>query len=210
MSDLALSGDSRRRFLGSCAKLSTLAAGAPLISAAGAAAAAELTGPTIPMWPGARDVRQIWIQRRETGESAVLRYFDGADMVMPHYARACEILRDVQAGQITNIDVDLLDLMFAMQRWLVSWGIDRPLVISSGFRTRATNAHTEGAAKSSMHLLGRAADITMPGVPPEYLGRLAAIFVRGGVGFYVDRGFVHIDTGRVRYWADGRASRRSR
>jgi uncharacterized protein YcbK (DUF882 family) len=28
---------------------------------------------------------------------------------------------------------------------------------------------------------------------------------RGGVGFYPKRGFVHVDTGDVRFWQGGRA-----
>lgn len=156
--------------------------------------------PVVELWPKPNDIRQIWIKRQETNEVGILRYFDGQQLDITQYSRACTILRDVHAGQVANIDVELLDLMFAMQRWLVSWGVDKPLIINSGFRTNLTNSRLEGAAKNSMHLQGRAADITMPGVGAEYLGRLAAIFARGGVGFYVDRGFVHIDTGSVRYW----------
>lgn len=156
--------------------------------------------PQIDLWPGPSEIRQIWITRRETNETGILRYFDGQQLDMSQYSHACTILRDVRAGQVANIDVELLDLMFAMQRWLVSWGVDKPLIINSGFRTTATNNRLEGSAKNSMHLRGKAADITMAGVPPEYLGKLAAIFAKGGVGFYVDRGFVHIDTGTIRYW----------
>ena len=54
-------------------------------------------------------------------------------------------------------------------------------------------------ARASMHLCGRAADIDMPGVPAEYLARLAAYFQGGALGLYVGR-FVHVDTGPLRYW----------
>ena len=42
----------------------------------------------------------------------------------------------------------------------------KPVVITSGYRTAAHNA-VVGGAKSSQHLLGRAADIRVPGVSVE-------------------------------------------
>jgi uncharacterized protein YcbK (DUF882 family) len=171
---------------------------APAIWLPGTAGAAN--GVAVDLWPRANDVRQIWIRRPVTGEEGVLRYHDGAQMQSLAYSRICSIMRDVRGNEVMEIDIALLDLMFVMQKWLVSWGIDRPLVINSGYRNRHTNSITEGAKKNSMHTSGRAADITMPGIPADYLGRLAAIFKKGGVGFYPGNGFVHIDTGSVRYW----------
>lgn len=163
-------------------------------------------GPAIPKWPQPRDVRQVWLTRphKKGAETVVARYFDGQQMRMDQYGAICHVMRDVQAGVTAYIDIELLDLLFAMQKWLVEWGIDRPLTIHSGYRTAQTNNRIEGAAKQSMHLQGRAADISIPGIPSDYLGRLAAIFARGGVGFYVSRGFVHIDTGTIRYWGNRR------
>jgi uncharacterized protein YcbK (DUF882 family) len=151
-------------------------------------------------WPGPNDVRQIWLARQETGEQVVSRYFDGRRLVVGQYSDACRVLRDVRAGAVAQIDLELLDLFFVMQMWLLRWGIDRPILVTSGYRTAGTNARLEGASRDSLHMLGRAADITMPGVPSQYLGQLAAIFKVGGVGFYLGRGFVHVDTGNVRYW----------
>lgn len=119
---------------------------------------------------------------------------------MNDYLSVCRILRDVNAGVVAHIDVELMDLMFAIQSWLVSWGIDIPMQINSGYRTERTNSAIEGAARASLHVQGRAADIRMSGIPSDYLGRLAAIFGVGGVGFYAQRHFTHIDTGSVRYW----------
>ena len=72
--------------------------------------------------------------------------------------------------------------------------------MSSGYRNPNTNARTEGAAKNSMHMRGRAVDIIIPDLPVSYLGKLAQHYAAGGVGFYPDRGFIHIDTGNVRSW----------
>jgi uncharacterized protein YcbK (DUF882 family) len=173
------------------------AAGQSSISGRGATPG---SGPGLALWPGPRDPRQIWLRRKETGEQAVLRYFDGQRIDERQYFAACSLLRDVRAGIVATIDFELLDLIFAVQRWFVSHGIDLPAVVHSGYRSPATNATLEGAAKNSLHMFGKAIDVSFPGVPADYIGRLAAIFGAGGVGFYADRGFVHLDTGAIRYW----------
>lgn len=191
----------RRAFL--CKGAAFVAAGSGLLVPA-QSQAYPAGSVAVDLWPKPSDVRQIWIRRKSTGEEAVVRYYDGARFDQAAYARACGILRDVKSGVVSSIDLELLDLMFVMQKWLVSWGIDRPLLINSGFRTKVTNDRTEGAVRHSMHLVGRAADVSMAGIPTDYLGRLAAIFRKGGVGFYTGTGFVHIDTGAVRYWSGSR------
>jgi uncharacterized protein YcbK (DUF882 family) len=55
-------------------------------------------------------------------------------------------------------------------------------------------------ASKSQHLLGKATDIAMPGVPLAKLHSAAMSLRGGGVGFYPEDGFVHVDTGAVRSW----------
>lgn len=157
-------------------------------------------GPAIPKWPQPGQTRQIWLRRPVTNETVVARYFENGAVRMDDYLRACYILRDVRAKIVAHIDIELMDLIFAIQSWLTAWGIDIPMEIVSGYRSPKTNGSTEGAALNSMHLYGRAADISMKGIPPDYLGRLASLFQIGGVGFYRTKHLTHIDTGRVRYW----------
>lgn len=158
-------------------------------------------GPSIAKWPEPMQTRQIWLKRQETGETIVARYAENGRIRMNDYLAICKLMRDVRADSVAHIDVELMDLMFAIQSWLVAWGIDIPMVVTSGFRTPKTNSSLEGAAKNSMHIQGRAVDVRMNGVPVDYLGRLAAIFSVGGVGFYTSRNFNHLDTGNVRYWS---------
>lgn len=193
---------SRRAFLGVSAAAGGLAlSGIPLPGHAAAPASAVGSRPS---WPRPSDVRQVWLHRQATGESVVARYFDGNSIDVRDYVACCKILRDVTANHTVQIDLRLLDLLFAIQKWLVSWGIDRPLVIHSGYRTERTNRGLEGAARNSRHLRGQAADIRIQGIPASYLARLASVFGQGGVGFYIDRGFVHVDVGGTpRYWVMG-------
>ena len=76
----------------------------------------------------------------------------------------------------------------------------RPVVITSGYRT-ATHNTAVGGAKSSQHLLGRAADIQVAGVSVEDVAAYAESLMPawGGVGRYPvkagrAKGWVHVDT----------------
>lgn len=79
----------------------------------------------------------------------------------------------------------------------------RPVVITSGYRTAAHNAAV-GGSKSSQHLLGRAADFHVEGVPVAAVAAYAETLLpsRGGIGRYPkdaahpkrSTGWVHIDT----------------
>jgi len=86
--------------------------------------------------------------------------------------------------------------------------MDKPLEILSGYRTAASNQRLieEGipAARKSLHLEGRAADIRIAHLHEEVLGELIQSFRQGGVGFYyrpsAKGGWIHTDTGLQRAW----------
>ena len=59
-----------------------------------------------------------------------------------------------------------------------------------------------GVAKKSLHLLGQAADISMPGRTVNQVARAAAKCAGGGVGKYSGSQFVHIDCGEIRVWGE--------
>ena len=59
---------------------------------------------------------------------------------------------------------------------------------------------TEGVAPNSLHLEGRAVDVRLSGVATARLRDAALDLARGGVGYYPQSDFIHLDTGRVRSW----------
>lgn len=79
------------------------------------------------------------------------------------------------------------------------------LFIVSGFRHPKYNLllRKKGhqVARDSNHTHGNAVDFYLAGVPVPRLHRWAQDQHLGGVGLYLGSGFVHMDTGRVRYWS---------
>jgi uncharacterized protein YcbK (DUF882 family) len=51
-----------------------------------------------------------------------------------------------------------------------------------------------------MHLRGKAVDVRLTDSDTRDLRRAAKELARGGVGYYSRSNFVHLDTGRVRWW----------
>jgi uncharacterized protein YcbK (DUF882 family) len=47
---------------------------------------------------------------------------------------------------------------------------------------------------------GMAIDVRLPGYDTAQLRKAAVAMKGGGVGYYSSSDFVHLDTGRVRYW----------
>jgi uncharacterized protein YcbK (DUF882 family) len=115
------------------------------------------------------------------------------------------LLRDFRVNEVRPIDVRLLDLLHSLNGELQTRD---PYHVISGYRSPTTNtmlrtrggAHT-GVATRSLHMVGKAIDVRVPGVSLEELHRAAVSLKKGGVGIYPSSNFVHVDVGRVRYWS---------
>lgn len=110
-------------------------------------------------------------------------------------------LRDHYSGDQATIDPGLLDQIRRLQKLLTS---DGTIEVISGYRSPATNDRLRrrggGVASRSLHVLGRALDLRIAGVPLTTLRDAALDMRAGGVGFYPESNFLHIDTGSVRRW----------
>lgn len=107
--------------------------------------------------------------------------------------------RDHRTHDERAVDRDLLHLLHNIARKLET---HEPIHLISGYRSPKSNtmlrSHSSGVARNSQHLYGKAADIMIPGRTLKQVQLAAKSFQAGGVGRYTS--FVHVDTGRVRYW----------
>lgn len=110
-------------------------------------------------------------------------------------------LRDSQNGQQTEMDPMLFDVLWHTMN---TAGYHGTVEVLSAYRSPTTNAWlasvSRGVARDSQHMNGNAMDIRFPGVPVFKIRQAARSLQMGGVGFYPRSGFVHLDTGPIRYW----------
>jgi len=75
--------------------------------------------------------------------------------------------------------------------------LNKPVHVLSGYRTKSYNSHLKGASPKSQHMLGKAADIVVHGIPPWKIADMIEELIRkgkmmeGGVGRYDN--FTHYD-----------------
>ncbi|MBW8372286.1 MAG: DUF882 domain-containing protein [Thiobacillus sp.] len=173
----------RRSFL----KLGLLAAALPRPA---------LAGQTLPAAE-----RRLSLHNLHTGEKIDLAYWVEGDYVAESLADFNRVLRDHRTGQVAAIDTGLLDLLHRVQ---TAVGSARPFEVISGYRSPASNLllveNTPGVAKRSLHMDGKAIDVRLPGIPLADLRRAGLMLKSGGVGYYPESNFVHLDVGRVRTW----------
>ncbi|MFQ5988829.1 MAG: DUF882 domain-containing protein [Candidatus Methylomirabilales bacterium] len=136
-----------------------------------------------------------------TGENLEITYWVDGSYVPEALKQVDYILRDWRTGKIHTIDPALLDYLFDLRRAMDSTA---PFNVISGYRSRETNEmlrkKSSGIAKNSLHLRGKAIDVSLPGRDLASLRKTAIAMKRGGVGYYPRLNFVHLDTGRFRKW----------
>ena len=97
-------------------------------------------------------------------------------------------------------DTIMIDQTLAVLLQAIREHFNKPITITSGYRTAAHNKSV-GGAKSSQHLLGKAADIQVADTTVEAVAAYAESLMPdwGGVGRYPvkagrAKGWVHVDT----------------
>lgn len=184
-----------------------------LLAAAAIAAPAALLATSTPAWAqaatdaGAPSLGDdFWAPDRflqlryATGETIRSQYMADGSLHEPGYVELCYFLRDRVVGEAVTIDLRLLDILYGINGWLAYHQVPSSFVITSGHRNRRRNAKIEGAALDSRHITGQAVDGEIPGVDPLQIARFGRWLGAGGVGWYPQKKFVHLDTGRVRTW----------
>ncbi len=147
------------------------------------------------------DERQLSFYHTHTHESLDIVYSLGGEYVDSALVEINSFLSDFRTGDMTEMDAELLDLIYDVRAALGSSGT---FEVISAYRSPQTNEmlrnNSDGVARNSQHLLGKAIDVRLRDVATTDLRDAAIALHRGGVGYYEQSDFVHIDTGRVRRW----------
>jgi uncharacterized protein YcbK (DUF882 family) len=151
--------------------------------------------------PGAESVRRLTFKNLHTPEELEVLYRRGDQYLPEALAQIEVILRDYRTGDRHPMDPHLLDILYEVAQ---SIQVDPVFTVISGYRSPQTNAmlheRSAGVASHSLHMEGRAIDVRLSHVNCADLADKALAMQRGGVGYYRQSDFVHLDTGRVRTW----------
>ena len=145
--------------------------------------------------------RRLSFYNLHTGEQLTTTYWVQGEYLAEELKSLDYLLRDHRTDEVLSMDRNLLDLLYVLQQQVDKTGAYH---IISGYRSPKSNSklhqQSNGVAKRSLHMQGKAMDVRLPGVELGHLRQAALQLNAGGVGYYPKSNFVHIDTGRPRFW----------
>ncbi len=168
---------------------------------------------TIPLWTGGDGAKDASRKTEETDLDSVRRttyrvtlwnthtrelapLVEGPDVAqVPAAFFRCRV-----TGQMIEMDPALFPLALAMAERFSKKRIDVISAFRSPRHNESLRKKGRRVARRSQHVLGRALDFRLPGVTAQELAGAVSEVHHGGIGTYVDNGFVHVDTGRDRRW----------
>jgi uncharacterized protein YcbK (DUF882 family) len=175
----------RRSFLRSSVVLAS-AASMPVLAKAATAAPNE---------------RMLRLYNTHTGESLRSVFWAEGRFIPDALQDINKLLRDHRNDKVSEMDPQLLVLLDQVS---AKFGDQHVLHVISGYRSPESNnklrANSGGVAKHSLHMDGKAIDVRIPGRDIAKLHKAALAVRGGGVGYYPESQFVHMDTGRLRSW----------
>ena len=174
----------RRRFL-----VGSFGAAAALSSAGRKAAAATVAA------------HRLSFFHLHTAEKLTVTYREHGQLIPAALAEINRYLRDFRTEQVHDIDVALLDTLHEL---FTTFDARGNFEVISGYRSPQTNAALRhagsGVAEKSLHIQGRAIDVRLTSAKTAALRDAALALKSGGVGYYAESNFVHVDTGKPRSW----------
>jgi uncharacterized protein YcbK (DUF882 family) len=145
--------------------------------------------------------KRLSLLNLHTSEKLELEFCRRGEYVPESLTAIQSLLRDYRNGEQHVIDPRLMDYLFDVA---AASGVDPVFSVISGYRSPQTNEQlrerSNGVARHSLHLEGRAIDVRLAGVNCAVLADHARAMSRGGVGYYQKSDFVHLDTGMYRSW----------
>lgn len=145
--------------------------------------------------------RMLRLYNTHTGETLSSVFWAEGQFLPDALRDINKLLRDHRNDSIAAIDPQLLILLDKVSAQVDSKQV---LHVISGYRSPQSNRllaeRSGGVARHSLHMEGKAIDVRMPGHKLANLHKAALQARAGGVGYYPDSQFVHLDTGRPRHW----------
>ena len=147
------------------------------------------------------DERELKFYHTHTEKNLQLVYYRNGEYVPEALSELKVFLADWRDAQQHEINPAVFDILWQLQQAHASGETWEAI---SAYRSPETNkllrSRSSGVAKKSQHLLGNAIDVRLRGVDLKDLYESARDLKLGGVGYYPGSDFLHVDTGRVRYW----------
>ena len=145
--------------------------------------------------------RALKFYHTHTGKVLDVVYYRQGEYDPDALSRIRIFLADWRNGKQRDLDPELMDILWQIQEIT---GSTNTWEVISAYRSPETNEmlrnNSSGVAKTSQHLVGHAIDVRLNGVDLKLLHDTARNLKLGGVGYYPGSNFIHVDTGRVRYW----------
>ncbi len=136
-----------------------------------------------------------------TDESLSCCYWSNGEHNQGGLSDINQILRDHRADESIAMDTRLLDFLYTLHQ--IS-GSKAPYHVISAYRSPKTNEklrqQSNGVAKRSLHMQGKAIDVRLPDIKLAQLRDAALSLEAGGVGYYEKSNFLHLDMGKPRSW----------
>jgi uncharacterized protein YcbK (DUF882 family) len=146
---------------------------------------------------------EIKLTHRYTGDMLDVVYRVGDTYIPEALDQLNNFLRDTHNEEVNQYDPRTFDLLHTM---LAKLGKSNAAIdVLSGYRSQETNDELRAsgktnAAEHSQHIVAKAVDLRVDGVPAPVVRDVALSLNAGGVGYYPRSQFVHVDVGPVRKW----------
>jgi len=135
-----------------------------------------------------------------SGESMDTIYWSDGRIHNEAWRQISHFMRDRVVSRGVYMNPTLLDVLYGICGWLEYFNVEASPILHSGYRDPVRNMRIEGAALNSKHITGEAVDLSIRGVSSLQLAKFGQWLGGGGVGWYPQKNFVHLDVGRVRSW----------
>jgi uncharacterized protein YcbK (DUF882 family) len=155
------------------------------------------------LWDGATPpVGKLSLHNLNTRERLTVSYRNAQGEYDPQALKALNwALRCHTTNETTVMDLRVIEYLNRLDHAL---GGGNEIQIISAYRSPTYNSKlrsaSKGVAKHSLHMEGKAIDLSIAGIGLDTIRSTARSFGAGGVGYYPQSGFVHIDSGAFRTW----------